>query len=54
VTDSAGDPLVGAAALRSAGDFDVRMADGSVAARLDARRDNPPSGDGREAADGRD
>jgi exodeoxyribonuclease VII large subunit len=47
VTGADGDPLASAAALRAAGSFDVRMADGVVA----ARSDEPQK---RGEADGRD
>jgi exodeoxyribonuclease VII large subunit len=44
VTTADGDPLAGAAALRAAGAFDVRMADGAVAARVDEDREGMPDG----------
>ena len=44
VTTPDGDPLAGAAALRAAGAFDVRMADGAVAALVDEDRERMPDG----------
>ena len=44
VTTPDGDPLVGAEALRAAGAFDVQMADGAVAARVDQDREGRPDG----------
>ena len=44
VTTPGGDPLAGAGALRGAGAFDIRMADGAVAARVDEEREGRPDG----------
>jgi exodeoxyribonuclease VII large subunit len=51
VTGADGDPLPTASALRVAGSFDVRMADGVVATRVDPDRDDSQQ---RGQADGRD
>jgi exodeoxyribonuclease VII large subunit len=48
VTGPRGDPLAGAGAMRAAGAFDVRMADGVVAARVDPDRDTRGEADGRD------
>jgi hypothetical protein len=39
-----GDPLPGADALRAAGEFQVLMADGAVAARVDEDGEGRPDG----------
>ena len=44
VTTPSGDPLAGAGAIRTARAFDIRMADGAVAARVDEEREGRPDG----------
>jgi exodeoxyribonuclease VII large subunit len=45
ITTGGGDPLATAGAVRVAGDFEVRMADGAVAARVDDRERRPDGHD---------